>query len=216
MQHNYSEGIKSLGACRVEQVSCQSYLNMESTHAYVHKMNSLLPLQDHGPDRAEHRHLRAHRRPVPVQPGLLGQQQLLVQPLPDCGHHHRRRRRIRHHRHILRLLRSVEGKTAEKLHHYNQLEFKRNFFLQENRCMLGTYFAIILAFFIILIVGAVVGYSQSLVELKKPMIDSMAKYNPNDTSTEVKTLTDAWDKVQTDVSGTLVFTLTLNPYAIFR
>ncbi len=82
--------------------------------------------------------------------------------------------------------------------------------------MLGTYFAIILAFFIILIVGAVVGYSQSLVELKKPMIDSMAKYNPNDTSTEVKTLTDAWDKVQTDVSGTLVFTLTLNPYAIFR
>merc|ERR1712241_1546249 len=49
---------------------------------------------------------------------------------------------------------------------------------KENRCMLGTYFAIILLMFIVMIVGAVFGYSQSLDELKKPLVDSMSKYNP--------------------------------------
>jgi hypothetical protein len=66
--------------------------------------------------------------------------------------------------------------------------------------MLGIYFAIILTMFIILIVGAVVGYSQSLDELKDPMMKSMAKYDPNNTNADAVSITKAWDQVQTDVS----------------
>ena len=75
--------------------------------------------------------------------------------------------------------------------------------------MLGTYFAIILLMFIVMIVGAVFGYSQSLDELKKPLVDSMSKYNPeDDASADQKAITTAWDQVQNDVSaektGTIV------------
>merc|ERR1712117_729315 len=72
---------------------------------------------------------------------------------------------------------------------------------KENRCMLGTYFAIILLMFIVMIVGAVFGYSQSLDELKKPLVDSMAKYSKADDASETeKAITKAWDQVQTDYS----------------
>ena len=67
--------------------------------------------------------------------------------------------------------------------------------------MLGTYFAIILLMFIVMIVGAVFGYSQSLDELKKPLVDSMDKYSKADDASETeKAITKAWDQVQTDVS----------------
>ena len=67
--------------------------------------------------------------------------------------------------------------------------------------MLGTYFAVILLMFIVLIVGAVFGYSQSLDELKKPLVASMANYDPTDQATaEQKAVTAAWDQVQMDVS----------------
>ena len=78
--------------------------------------------------------------------------------------------------------------------------------LQENRCMLGTYFAIILLMFIVLIVGAVFGYSQSLDELKTPLVESMSKYNPaDDASADEKAITKAWDQVQSDVSKNVNF-----------
>ena len=71
--------------------------------------------------------------------------------------------------------------------------------------MLGTYFAIILLMFIVMIVGAVFGYSQSLDELKKPLVDSMSRYNPaEDASADQKAITTAWDQVQNDVSAVKV------------
>jgi len=70
---------------------------------------------------------------------------------------------------------------------------------KENRCMLGTYFAVILLMFIVMIVGAVFGYSQSLDELKKPLLASMGRYDPTDGATaDQKAVTAAWDQVQMD------------------
>ena len=72
--------------------------------------------------------------------------------------------------------------------------------------MLGTYFAVILLMFIVMIVGAVFGYSQSLDELKKPLVDSMASYDPTDSATaDQKAITAAWDQVQMDVSAIFNF-----------
>lgn len=64
--------------------------------------------------------------------------------------------------------------------------------LKENKCMLGTYFAIVLAFFIIFIVAAIIGYTQSEDKMEEPLKKAMAHYShPN--KTKIK---DAWDYVQ--------------------
>eukprot|EP00095_Tigriopus_kingsejongensis_P002024 maker-scaffold1627_size33010-snap-gene-0.10 protein:Tk02024 transcript:maker-scaffold1627_size33010-snap-gene-0.10-mRNA-1 annotation:"tetraspanin-18" len=70
--------------------------------------------------------------------------------------------------------------------------------LKENRCMLGIYFTLLLTMFIVLIVGAVIGYSQSLDELKKPLISSTTKYDADSDNKKISTLTKAWNRVQTD------------------
>ena len=62
--------------------------------------------------------------------------------------------------------------------------------------MLGIYFVIILILFIILIVGAVIGYSQSLDKIKDPLLKSMQKYK----NADAKVIKDAWDNVQKDVN----------------
>lgn len=72
--------------------------------------------------------------------------------------------------------------------------------LKENRCMLGTYFTIILGLFIIMIVGAVLGVSKSLDELDKPLLSSIEKYDPNSESNDIKAIVKGWDNVQKDVS----------------
>ena len=66
--------------------------------------------------------------------------------------------------------------------------------------MLGVYFTIILSLFIVMIVGAVIGYSQSLSEIKQPLMDSTAKYDKDSSEKQAITVTKAWDKVQEDVS----------------
>ena len=66
--------------------------------------------------------------------------------------------------------------------------------------MLGIYFAIILTLFIVMIVGAVIGYSQPLSEIEQPLRDSIAKYDADSDSKQATTVTKAWDKVQEDVS----------------
>lgn len=64
--------------------------------------------------------------------------------------------------------------------------------LKENKCMLGTYFAIVLVFFIILVVAAIIGYTQSIDKMSDPLRKSMKNYgNPNKTR-----ITTAWDSVQ--------------------
>ena len=82
--------------------------------------------------------------------------------------------------------------------------------IKESKCMLGTYFTLVLVMFIIMIVGAVLGYSQSLDEVGGALKDSMKQFvdEPKDeTDTTKKAITDAWNQVQTDVSFSCQFSL---------
>ncbi len=72
--------------------------------------------------------------------------------------------------------------------------------LKENRCMLGLYFAVLLAMFVAMIVGAVIGYSQPFDEIKKAMLDSVPKYDPTSTSTTAQAITKSWDEMQKGVN----------------
>lgn len=50
--------------------------------------------------------------------------------------------------------------------------------IKESKCMLGTYFAIVLTVFIMCIVGAVLGYSGNLEEtIKTPFLEAIEKYD---------------------------------------
>ena len=66
--------------------------------------------------------------------------------------------------------------------------------------MLGTYFVIILVLFIIMIVGAVVGYSQSMNEIEKAVEKTIPLYkdDPNAAGVEQKSkaITEAWNLIQ--------------------
>jgi hypothetical protein len=72
--------------------------------------------------------------------------------------------------------------------------------IKENRCMLGTYFTIILVLFIVMIVGAVVGYSQSMEEIDKAVTKTMELYkddpNLSGVTDNEKAITEAWDAIQ--------------------
>jgi len=64
--------------------------------------------------------------------------------------------------------------------------------LKEHKCMLGTYFAIVLVFFIIFIIAAIIGYTQSEDKMQKPLENAIKSYGwKNKTK-----ITDAWDYVQ--------------------
>jgi len=77
--------------------------------------------------------------------------------------------------------------------------------IKESKCMLGTYFAIVLTVFIMCIVGAVLGYSGNLEEtIKDPFLKAITKYNdsPNkDGTPEEKAqyyFKEAFNKAQED------------------
>ena len=67
--------------------------------------------------------------------------------------------------------------------------------LKENKCMLGTYFAIILVFFIIFIVAAIIGYTQSEDKMQEPLVKSIKSYGMKNKTR----ITEAWDYVQEQV-----------------
>jgi hypothetical protein len=60
--------------------------------------------------------------------------------------------------------------------------------------------------FIIMIVGAVIGYNETLDDIKKPLQKSMAKFDDagNSTDSKVEAITKAWNQVQSDVSCNFV------------
>ena len=72
--------------------------------------------------------------------------------------------------------------------------------------MLGTYFTIILALFIAMVVGAVLGYSGNLESnIKSPLLKALNEYddNPGDTTPQdaaKKALKSVWNEVQEEVS----------------
>ena len=64
--------------------------------------------------------------------------------------------------------------------------------------MLGTYFVMILALFICILVGAVIAYTQDLDFVESALKQTQEKYGQTDTDGQI--ITDAWDSFQEDVS----------------
>jgi len=74
---------------------------------------------------------------------------------------------------------------------------------KESKCMLGTYFGIVLAIFVVMIVGAVLGYtsSSSFEEyIKDPLQNSLGKYvdNPTESQKAEAAYKSAWNAAQKD------------------
>ena len=57
-----------------------------------------------------------------------------------------------------------------------------------------------------MIVGAVIGYGQTMSDLKKPLLQSMESFDELHKTQGKKnvTITNAWNQVQTDVSNQFV------------
>ena len=75
--------------------------------------------------------------------------------------------------------------------------------------MLGTYFTIILALFIAMVVGAVLGYSGDLEKtIKFPLEEALKKYDDAPGDNQAKgALKTVWNEVQEEVSwGTFIIT----------
>merc|ERR1712179_681299 len=73
---------------------------------------------------------------------------------------------------------------------------------KESKCMLGTYFTLILAMFIVMVVGAVLGYSGDLDKsIKEPLKNAMSKYRDDvtDTNDALYYYKGAWNTVQTEM-----------------
>lgn len=74
--------------------------------------------------------------------------------------------------------------------------------MKENKCLLGTYFTVILALFIIMLVGAILGYSGNFEEkIKTPFEKALKKYNDNpvDDDQSAKNYKAVWNEVQDEV-----------------
>jgi len=74
---------------------------------------------------------------------------------------------------------------------------------KESKCMLGTYFTLILAMFIVMVVGAVLGYSGDLDKtIKEPLKNALSKYRDDVTLESDPTLfayKEAWNTVQEEL-----------------
>ena len=70
--------------------------------------------------------------------------------------------------------------------------------------MLGTYFTLILALFIVMVVGAVLGYSGDLdTTIKNPLKEALSKYKDDvtdQTNPPLFAYKAAWNEVQQEVS----------------
>ena len=72
--------------------------------------------------------------------------------------------------------------------------------VKENRCMLGTYFTIILALFVAMLVGAIIGYSTNLeTQIKKPLLSAVNLYDESKDDTGNIAFRKVFDEVQKEV-----------------
>jgi len=71
---------------------------------------------------------------------------------------------------------------------------------KENRFLLFLYYALLLAVFVGTVVGATLASTGSMAALKRPLLKSMAKYDPDTTDPAIEELNAAWDQMQADVS----------------
>jgi len=72
---------------------------------------------------------------------------------------------------------------------------------KESKCMLGTYFTLILAMFIVMVVGAVLGYSGDLKSIiEEPLKNALAKYDDQPGDNEgMQAYKAAWNEVQAEL-----------------
>ena len=73
--------------------------------------------------------------------------------------------------------------------------------IKENKCMLGTYFTLILVMFVVMIAGAVLGYSTSMDKLQGALEKTMPQFKDGATNDTQMAITEAWNEVQTRVSA---------------
>jgi len=74
--------------------------------------------------------------------------------------------------------------------------------IKEDKCMLGTYFTLILAMFIVMVIGAVLGYSGDLEKtIKNPLKKALVNYQDNATEADPAQFAykGAWNKVQEEL-----------------
>jgi len=74
--------------------------------------------------------------------------------------------------------------------------------IKESKCMLGTYFTLILVMFVVMIAGAVLGYSTSMDKLEGALEKTMPQYKDdigNAQNDSQKAITEAWNEVQTSL-----------------
>ena len=84
--------------------------------------------------------------------------------------------------------------------------------IKESKCMLGTYFTLILVMFVVMIAGAVLGYSTSMDKLQDALEKTMPQYQDNIETAKndsQKAITEAWNEVQTSVSDFLILQMSL-------
>jgi len=74
--------------------------------------------------------------------------------------------------------------------------------MKESKCLLGTYFTIILALFIVMLIGAILGYSGNFEDtIKTPFEKALKKYNdqPAEDDQSAKTYKSVWNDVQAEL-----------------
>jgi len=71
--------------------------------------------------------------------------------------------------------------------------------IKESKCMLGTYFTLILVMFVVMIAGAVLGYSTSMDKLQGALEKTMPQFKDGATNDTQMAITEAWNEVQTSL-----------------
>ena len=74
--------------------------------------------------------------------------------------------------------------------------------MKESKCLLGTYFTIILALFIVMLIGAILGYSGNFEDtVKAPFEKALKKYDdrPAEDDQSAKNYKSVWYEVQKEV-----------------
>lgn len=73
--------------------------------------------------------------------------------------------------------------------------------IKENKCMLSTYFVLILLMFIMVIVGVIMGLTASLTALEGTLEKTMKNFKEDPSNINIsgkdKIVTDAWNQIQT-------------------
>ena len=78
--------------------------------------------------------------------------------------------------------------------------------MKESKCLLGTYFTIILALFIVMVIGAFLGYSGNFEDkVKTPFETALKKYDdqPAEDNQSAQNYKAVWNKVQAEVRRNL-------------